>query len=557
MDRQLGQARFYNYRRGRGRFGAYYYEDDDDIVPDEVRSHDKFRAANDKTKAFTGFSSLGNLFKKKDKKDVVVAVVDNSGDYGQQHDGSSSSSHYHGGHKWSSEENRWRPYRKDKDHHEQHNHHNGDDSGYVVTVADKDKKNPFFSFFDSFGSRISSVFNKNKEVTEKTPVFTINAPSRSSEEEHHHRPSRYRPSYHSSHNNYYSSEEEDDDRWTPTKRRKPSRYEYASSEEWYKQNEKSSNQNEERKLQSDLKSEVPLVKDTTNTPQIKPDLQAQLTVDVPAASSISSSGSSEEQRPVLKPIRIQRPYNFISVRDTRFDKCGRLWFIDTGITEDSLNPIVYKVPTLWAFEVVADENHKLISRPYLKYELEDSSASGLRSLVVDIHENCDDYHVYIPNHKDNRLVVYSSRRGDHWQFAHPSLEPVTKEVDYTLNGEMYEFTGGIYSLTMGPRDEEGFRDIYYSAASGTGEYKVNTNLLRDRRAAPNRFHPKFFKSIGYRGEEGWSRGQVYDPRTEVIFFTSGNSIQCWNSNKILTPDTYGTVYDNMDLVHGADIKVGM
>lgn len=564
-----GQARGHNsyrHRRGRGRFGAYYYEEDDDeIVSDEERGHDELRATggDDKTKAFTGFSSLGNLFKKKDKKEVVVAVVDHSGGYG---------GHQSSGHQWSSEENRWRPYRKDKVEHD-HYSSSGGDSAYVVQNADdKDKKNAFFSFFDKFGSRISSVFNKNKGVTEKTPVFTINTLSRgSSEKEVHYRPSKYRPhssSHHGSPSNWYSSEEDEDDRWhmRPIKRRKPSRYEYhgSESEEWYRQSEKGSvTQNQERNFQSDLQSEAAGVNPSKeqaekemNLPPTKPALQAQLTAAVSPASSASVSSEEEPRPTVVKPIRIQRPFNFISVHDTRFDKCGRLWFIDTGITEDSRNPIVYKSPTLWAFDVANGKEGQLISRPYLKYELEDSSASGLRSLVVDIHEDCDDYHVYMPNHKDNRVVVYSARRGQHWQFTHPTLEPVNKEADFSLNGESYQFTAGVYSLTMGPRDDEGFRDVYYSPASGTGQYKVNTNLLRDRQAAPNRFNPKFFKSIGYRGGDGWTRAQVFDVRSEVVFFTSGKTIQCWNTNKILTPDTYGMAYTHENMVYGADIKVG-
>lgn len=257
------------------------------------------------------------------------------------------------------------------------------------------------------------------------------------------------------------------------------------------------------------------------------------------------------------PILINRPFNFISVHNVRFDKCGRLWFLDVGTVETAANPIFYHNPILWAFEVKLGAKEKLISRPYLRYELEGTTPTGLRSLIVDIHESCDDYHVYMPNAKDNTIVVYSSENGEHWQFENPTLEPVMKENSFTIQDTPYEFTGGVSSLTMGPRDIQGFSDVYYTPAAGTGQFKVSTHLLREQQAAPNQFNPKSFKFIGYRGEEGLTRVQVYDTRTDVLFSASVEdpAIRCWNTKKILTPDNYGTAYSNLEMVFGADIKV--
>lgn len=282
-------------------------------------------------------------------------------------------------------------------------------------------------------------------------------------------------------------------------------------------------------------------------------------VEVVVSSHEKNSGEHHHQKPTPprpKPEKISRPFNFISVHNVIFDKCGRLWFIDVGTLETADNSIFYKNPILWAFETKVSSKGKLLSRPYLRYELEDSTPTGLNSLIVDIHQTCDDYHVYIPNAADNKIVVFSSEAGKHWQFESPTMKPVMKETQFEINNEEYHFTAGVYSLTFTMRDEQGFRDVYFTPASGTGQWKVNTHLLRDEEAAPNRFNPRLIKFVGYRGEQGLTRAQVYDPRTDVLFSSSvGNSVNCWNSKKILTPDTFGTAYSHMEMVFGADMKV--
>lgn len=625
--------RLYNYRQSRGRknFTAYYYSElgGDESVEDDEWVHaggeemelrrataaDRFEdRVNHEKKAFTGFSGLGNLFLKKDKKDVVVAVVDDR-EGGQPH----GPHHKHKPHKWSSEEHGWKP-------------DNDQNIGAVIVMQNDETKgkNRFYQFFDNIGNKFNSVFKKKPPATEQQPVYQVNLNNHyyeSSEEDHHHQ-------HHNSHNNHhaskphkphhheyrpttyvapswYSSEESEDDRWHPTpkpsknKKRKhqqnhyprpnhgdiplyydseESNYHPGSGHQRPKKtvkpfpydfdekysvtpNKKKPSQyyyEEERNLHSDARSES--VVDTTKDKQDKlaalfnkntdnDDTPIQIQLVEKAHSSEEAAATKPAE--TVKPIVIDRPYNFISVHNVRFDKCGRLWFVDVGTVETASNPIFYHNPILWAFEVKVGAKGALISRPYLRYELEDSKPMGLRSLVVDIHETCDDYHVYMPNSKDNRVVVYSSEEGEHWQFDHPSLAPVLKETTNHVKDVDYELIAGVYSLTLGARDVDGFRDVYYTPAAGTGQFKVTTKLLRNREAAPNNFNPKSFKFVGYRGTEGLTRAQVYDPRTDVLFTASAEeqAIKCWNTKKLLTPDNFGTAYMHEDMVYGVDIKV--
>lgn len=242
----------------------------------------------------------------------------------------------------------------------------------------------------------------------------------------------------------------------------------------------------------------------------------------------------------------------------RFDECGRLWFIDVG-TVETATPTLYHNPILWAFEVKKGAGGQLESRPYLRYEVTGSEARGFRNLVVDIHKHCDDYHVYLPNTKSNRIVVYSSERNTHWHLEHASMKPVMKEISYTVQGEVFTMVAGVYTVTLGPKDKQGYRDAYYTPCSGTGQFKVNTRVLRDRVAVQqNKVDPSAFQFLGYRGEGiGQTRVQVFDEATGVLFSGSveEQAVKCWNPKTLLTPDNYGTAYSHPDMVYGTDVKV--
>lgn len=639
----MGSSRGQNYRQGRARrnLTAYYYSEmgEDESSEDDDWMHVgnmELRQAPvppTKKKAFTGFSSLGNLFVKKDKKDVVVAVAadENKNDY---HRKKKQPQHY------SSEE------QDDAQVIVLQQHEKGADEG------EKKKENRFFQFFGNIGNKFTSVFKRNggdkkHDGDEEKPVYHVNLQYTSSEEQSYHRPTKYvAPSYYSSeegnkwqswppkdssHSSKYPKfhvsaplyyETEDEDRYRPYKHSsyKKKKVEYSSEEEYERPNrnpsktkKKSSHrphrdsQEEEREDRyrpsknkekngprfsppADEKyGDVPLYNErSANFPKVRHEKRPQsffyqerningeeITAEMEDEVTEMPEKKKMEKMPVkmeeqqqdeeededvvkqedekvqkkVKPIRINRPYNFISIHNVRFDKCGRLWFIDVGTVERSTNSIFYRNPILWSFEVKVGKKGNLISRPYLRHEMEDTKPTGLRSLVVDIHEDCDDYHVYMPNSKDNRIVVYGSEVGEHWQFAHPSMAPVLKEVD--------KFTAGVYSLSLGMRDTEGYRDVYYTPASGTGQFKVSSYLLRDEQAARNKFNPKVFRFVGYRGKEGLTRSQVYDPRTEVLFSSSveQSAVKCWNTNKLLTPDYYGTAYTNEDMIFGFDLKV--
>lgn len=613
--------RYYNYRQARGRknFTNTFYrqleaEDssgDSDWInggvyalrlagAEEVEDVEQ----SGKVRGFTGFNSLSNLLVKKDKKDVVVAVV---------HDENPKS---YTPYEWSSTEDSWRP----QHHHKQPEKKPSKEPlhAYVVVPEQEqhEEKKNFFRFFSKIGDKFQSVFKKKQEK----PEYHLNVNYHHSNEGHHghhqhgwdsseenghgsghghghHGHGQWKSSEeighgsghghghgHHGHGHFKSSEEDRNTVWSPNphhkKHKTPQHYE---SEEYYHHqwpNKKKTHGgpplyygddsrefnhrhhdynagDQKRNLNGDRTPDA-------NKGGLSPQEQQQLAALLNMANGdkvVQSAGDLEdeiESPEKMAKAKISRPYNFISVHNVRFDRCGRLWFIDVGTVETKTNPIFYRSPILWAFEVKVGAKGGLISRPYIRHEMEDTAATGLRSLVVDIHEDCEDYHVYMPNSKDNRIVVYSSTEDRHWQFQSPTMEPVQKESSFSVQDEEYQMVAGVTSLTMGPRDAEGLRDVYFTPASGTGQFRVSTRLLREQRAAPDNFSPSSIKFLGYRGEgEGLTQAQVYDPRTDVIFSASMEdpSIRCWNSNKLLTPDSYGTAYSHLDMVFGADISV--
>lgn len=250
----------------------------------------------------------------------------------------------------------------------------------------------------------------------------------------------------------------------------------------------------------------------------------------------------------------RKSYNFVSVSKLHFDDCGRLWFFDCGTAYGDAAPEKhYRRPILWAFELVATEDRKLLNKLFLRYEiLTNMTHNGISDFVVDIHgSKCDDFHVYLANHVDSKVIVYSHRRREDYAILDESLTPVKSENKHSFLGKQYEFTGGLFSLTLAELNEYGYRDMYYTLASGAGEYAMSTKTLRLKS------HYGHFRSLGYRGCDANSLNHVYDTFTKVMFYMhpETNSVRCWNTNKRLVPENVGTLFTDDKLSTGWSMKI--
>lgn len=216
-------------------------------------------------------------------------------------------------------------------------------------------------------------------------------------------------------------------------------------------------------------------------------------------------------------------------------------------------PVFYKKPTLWAFDVKRNETTgELDSELYLKYEIPNSSYNGLRSMVVDIHGDCDYFHVYMPNQVDSEIVVFSNRKKTHWSFTHAILKPVNTGEPSILTGGQ-----GVSSLALGQRDSRGFRPVFITIASSLAQYKVSSRLLRDSSSSPDEFHFLRFKVLGYKPTGEYTTSSAFDYKTGVLFMTTfpETTLNCWNSRKFLNPDSVGTLFSNNLSLNGRDVQI--
>lgn len=258
------------------------------------------------------------------------------------------------------------------------------------------------------------------------------------------------------------------------------------------------------------------------------------------------------------PIYCDSMERLISVYEPVMDKCGRLWIIDTGVLEYSSGDVVLKRPQLWTFDVKQGPwNSKLIRRfDFAKDVLKDGT--GLTGLTVDIlNGNCEDTFVYIPNHVDNRIVVYDFFKDDAWYFEHYSFAGDSAESDFIHSGFASKFIGGISTIALGPKERRSrgyYRTLYYTAASSTGEYSMSTRELRSKKNSPN---VRNVKLVGYRGKDSQSMSQVFDEENNVLFFAESQTgrIRCWNINNPLRPGNIGTVFKSPNFIYGSKIFV--
>lgn len=278
----------------------------------------------------------------------------------------------------------------------------------------------------------------------------------------------------------------------------------------------------------------------------------QLLAEPPTAENATET----DQETTPDPIPVHRkPYNFISVSKIHFDDCGRMWFFDCGTAygADHEHDKFYRRPILWSFQLIATEDRKLLNKLFLRYELTTNiTHNGISDFVIDIHgSKCEDFHVYMANHLDSNIVVYSHKKGIDYVVADETLTPVKGETKHQFQGIEYPLESGVFSMSLAELNEYGYRDVFFTLGSGNGQYAVNSKTLR--RKTNNRY----FHSLGYRGCAVNSLNHVYDSYSKVMFYMhpETHSVRCWNTNRRLTPDNVGTVFVDEKLKTGWSIKI--
>ncbi|KAL9875269.1 protein yellow [Glossina fuscipes] len=246
---------------------------------------------------------------------------------------------------------------------------------------------------------------------------------------------------------------------------------------------------------------------------------------------------------VISPFRVQA------------DACDRLWVLDTGVT-DLLGDTKQIAPnSIIIFDLKTD---KLIRRYELpKNQVKDESF--LANIVVDSERSeCDNAYAYLPDLGAYTLVVYSFHDNRSYRIAHHYFHFDPLQGDFNVGGVNFQWTDGIFGMTIGPINPDHSKDIYFHPLASTKEFKVSDYVLRNESYVISKDAFFEFKLVGDRGMNGQSTAEVYDKETGVIFYTQVNkdAIACWNVKRPYNPDTQGLVDSNSQtLIFPNDMKI--
>lgn len=147
------------------------------------------------------------------------------------------------------------------------------------------------------------------------------------------------------------------------------------------------------------------------------------------------------------------------------DECDRLWVLDAGIVNATIqiNPVC--PPKILVFDLRTDQ-------PIFSYEFppdqikEDSLHSNI---IVDVRNGrCNDAHAYITDVWRYGVVVFSLAKGRSWRTTHHFYYPNPEACDYNLNGLGFQWTDGVFGLSLSPVNEPPDRLLFFHPMSSYG-----------------------------------------------------------------------------------------
>lgn len=270
------------------------------------------------------------------------------------------------------------------------------------------------------------------------------------------------------------------------------------------------------------------------------------------------------------------PDRIISVYRPRVDLCERLWFIDTGMMEIPGMRVQIQRPAIWIIDL---KTNKRIQR----YEIPEKMAqhgNGIVSLTIDVEPGkCDDAYAYLPDLVNRALSVYSLRENKSWTFYHNyfSFDPINSDFD--IGGVKFQWDDGIFSVTLGPKNADGYRTAFflpmaryvtnflfilllllfiYTPLYSISLFSVSTEILKNESLASRSYHGSDFKFLGYRGNNKQTTIIQYDTKSGIMFYAEvgRNAVGCWNTALTFSQQSHGTVAkDDEKMIYPCDMNV--
>lgn len=89
---------------------------------------------------------------------------------------------------------------------------------------------------------------------------------------------------------------------------------------------------------------------------------------------------------------------------------------------------------------------------------------------------------------------FPSFEQDHiWSFAHNYFNFDPMQGDFNVVGIEYQWNDGIFSITMGRRNEDGYRSVFFHPMVSVSEFVVNSRILQNETASQRSHHGRDFR----------------------------------------------------------------
>ncbi|XP_043657534.1 protein yellow isoform X1 [Drosophila teissieri] len=223
----------------------------------------------------------------------------------------------------------------------------------------------------------------------------------------------------------------------------------------------------------------------------------------------------------------------MSVYRTAVDKCNRIWLIDSGVVNATINLNQICPPKIVVYDLKSD---KLIVRYNLEasHVMQDSLYSNI---VVDIVEDCDDAHAIVSDVWRFGLVVYSLSKNRSWRVTNYNFYPDPIASDFNVYGLNFQWMDGVFGMSIYYNKKIMQRVLYFHPMASFKEFMVPLNLLLNETVwqSNNQEYAKYFISIGDRGYNSQSSTSGVT-RNGIMFFTQvhQDAIGCWDTSKPYT-----------------------
>lgn len=173
--------------------------------------------------------------------------------------------------------------------------------------------------------------------------------------------------------------------------------------------------------------------------------------------------------------------------------------------------------------------------------------------------NCEDAHAYIPDSGSYGIIVYSFKENKSWRIQHSFFYIDPTAGSFSVADQYFMWRDGVFGIALGHLRTDYSRDVYFHSLAATKEFIVSNKILQNEKLATNSDSViGEFRIVGDRGPAGHSSTEVFDRRSDVIFFTqlAKNGIGCWNIHTPLNVNSSVVVdQDPVALIMPVDIKL--